>query len=51
MEVLLGEDKAAAKFVIGKTSASGEHVGERSWLSWIIVGRTLMNLDEFITKE
>ena len=48
--VLLGEDKAAARSVIGKT-ALPVNTSVSELAAWIIVGRTLMNLDEFITKE
>lgn len=47
---LLEADEAAAKSVVGKTKIpAGTSAGELA--AWIIVGRTLMNLDEFITKE
>jgi hypothetical protein len=47
---LLGEDEAAAKSVLGKTTLPA-NTSASDLAAWIIVGRTLMNLDEFITKE
>jgi hypothetical protein len=47
---LLGEEETAAKHVVGKTKIPN-NVSVNELAAWIIVSRTLMNLDEFITKE
>ncbi len=47
---LLASDAAAAKSILGKTSLPAD-ASASELAAWIIVGRTLMNLDEFITKE
>jgi hypothetical protein len=47
---LLNEEPPAAKLVVGKTKLP-VNASVNELAAWIIVGRTLMNLDEFITKE
>ncbi|HEX4128855.1 MAG TPA: PSD1 and planctomycete cytochrome C domain-containing protein [Pirellulales bacterium] len=47
---LMLADENAAKEVIGSEPAP-EGIGADELAAWIIVGRTLMNLDEFITRE
>ncbi len=47
---LLLADPAAAKSLIGKTKVPTDAT-VTELAAWTIVGRTLMNLDEFITKE
>ena len=47
---LLNEEPPAAKLVVGKTKLP-VNASVNELAAWIIVSRTLMNLDEFITKE
>ncbi|MCA9123975.1 MAG: PSD1 domain-containing protein [Planctomycetaceae bacterium] len=46
----LSNDSEAAKLIIGKQVLT-EQTAPAELAAWIIVGRTLINLDEFITRE
>jgi len=43
-------DPQAAAAIVGK-KPKPEGIGQAELAAWVMVGRTLMNLDEFITKE
>ena len=47
---LLEQDQQAVAAIVGKTKLP-DQASPAEMAAWIIVGRTLMNLDEFITRE
>jgi mono/diheme cytochrome c family protein len=46
---LAGQDEAAARQLVGEPLPTSDSVAEVA--AWVSVGRTLLNLDEFITRE
>ena len=44
-------DAEAAAKLVGKQTAADGHATPAELAAWVVVGRTLMNLDEFITRE
>ncbi len=49
-KTLAEKNPGAAEKVIGSTERP-QDVPATELAAWVVVGRTLMNLDEFITKE
>ena len=47
---LLEKDPAAAQAIIGNGDRPAD-VSPAELAAWVMVGRTLMNLDEFVTRE
>ncbi len=46
---LAGQDERAARLVAGRSDIAPAEAAELA--AWVVVGRTLMNLDEFITRQ
>jgi len=46
---LAAADEAAARQLVGKPPPSSDSLAEVA--AWVSVGRALLNLDEFITRE
>jgi hypothetical protein len=46
---LAAQDEAAARHLVGEPAPTSDSLAEIA--AWISVGRTLLNLDEFITRE